>query len=145
ETAATLHDKLLSLGKQSLLTTLNIICSGNLQKEKQNNVEACYAHKINKTEALLDWTLPATVLEQKIRAFNPYPVAYFKLDGFFVRVWESVVLQNISHTAPGQIMQCGDEGIDISTGIHRLRLKKLQLPGKNPWLQKRFLMAIMRF
>jgi len=130
ETAATLHDKLLSLGAPALLTVLQKIFEGNIQREKQNEVDACYAKKITKAEARLDWKLSADALEKKIRAFNPFPVAYFDLDGCSVRVWKSIALRDISNAVPGTIIRSCHEGIDVSTGDHTLKLQTLQLPGK---------------
>jgi len=130
DTTVSLHDKLLALGGPALLTVLEKIENGVIQREKQNNDDACYAAKISKVEARIDWKLPATTLEQKIRAFNAFPVAYFDIEGHSVRIWEATILDDISKTIPGKIIQCSPQGIDISTGTNILRLKKLQLPGK---------------
>jgi methionyl-tRNA formyltransferase len=130
DTAASLHDKLMALGCPALLTVLQNIDNGNVQWEKQNGRDACYAAKITKTEARLNWKLPAPTLQQKIRAFNAFPVAYFECDGLSIRVWEATVLNETSTKTPGTIVNCSHHGIDISTGAHILRLKQLQLPGK---------------
>lgn len=132
DTAASLHDKLMALGGPALLTVLHDIDKGNIRREKQNDSDACYATKITKTEARLDWRLPAITLDQKIRAFNAYPVAYFDHEGSSIRVWESSVLQESSTKTPGTIVNCSQQGIDISTGTNILRLNRLQLPGKKP-------------
>lgn len=132
DTTTSLHDKLLALGGPALLAVLQNIDKGIIQREKQNNDNACYAAKINKPEARLEWKLPAATLEQKIRAFNPFPVAYFDLDGQAIRVWESAIVNETSNATPGTIVNSHHHGIDISTGTHLLRLKQLQLPGKKP-------------
>lgn len=130
DTASSLHDKLMALGSPALLTVLQHLEQGNAKGEKQNDTAACYAPKITKAEARLDWKLPAMALEQKIRAFNPFPVAYFESDGLNVRVWEATALEESSGTSPGTIVNGHSQGIDIATGTHILRLKQLQLPGK---------------
>lgn len=132
ETSTSLHDKLLALGGPALLDILQNIDNGSTDSQKQNSIDACYAAKINKAEARLDWHLPATTLERKIRAFIPFPVAYFEMDDHAIRVWESTLLNDDAKRVPGTIVKCNHEGIDISTGKNILRLKKLQLPGKKP-------------
>lgn len=130
DTTATLHDKLLALGGPALQTVLQKIHAATIQPQKQNDEDACYAAKITKAETRLDWTLPAVVLERKIRAFNPVPAVYFDLEGNSIRVLESAVIEKSSTTAPGTIVACSQDGIDIATATNILRLQKLQLPGK---------------
>jgi methionyl-tRNA formyltransferase len=132
DTTASLHDKLLDTGGSALCSVLEKIAEGSVSPEKQNSRDACYAAKISKSEAKIDWNLPSIVLERKVRAFIPFPVAYFDLDGQSVRVFESSALHESSQKIPGTIVQCSQQGIDISTGDNLLRLKKLQLPGGKP-------------
>jgi methionyl-tRNA formyltransferase len=124
DTAAMLHDKLATIGAEALLHTLNHLTE--IKGETQDESQVTYAHKIKKEEGLLDFSLTASELVLKIRAFNSWPVAFFD----DIRVWEAeVVERNVSHIAPGTILQASQQGIDVSTGNAVLRLLKLQLPG----------------
>jgi methionyl-tRNA formyltransferase len=109
-----------------LLTTLENI--KNLTAEKQNNALATYANKISKEEAELDWQSSAEELSRKIRAFNPWPVAYFYLNDVPVRVLQAMVIKNQTGQA-GEIVQVAKAGIDVATGSNVLRLQKIQFPG----------------
>jgi methionyl-tRNA formyltransferase len=130
DTAATLHDKLSVLGCSALNEVLQQINNHELQPKKQDNARASYAQKISKVEAKIDWTLPATVLEKKIRAFNPHPVAFFEIDSDPVRIWGAACLNENTSQLPGTILSLSKEGIRIATGNKILLLEKLQLPGK---------------
>jgi methionyl-tRNA formyltransferase len=127
DTTQTLHDRLASLGAEAILATLKQLSL--LTPEVQDHALANYAHKILKDEAVLDWKLTANELDQKIRAFNPWPVAQTTLDGQTVRIWAACVLEKTQQAQPGTIVHAASEGIDVATGKNMLRILKLQLPG----------------
>ena len=79
DTSATLHEKLAKLGADALIETLENLTT--ITPEPQDESKATYAHKISKEEAEIDWHTSAKELSQKIRAFDPWPVAFFKLGG----------------------------------------------------------------
>jgi methionyl-tRNA formyltransferase len=124
DTSASLHDKLAQLGAQALLSTLDQL--ETLAFCAQDNALVTYAHKIKKEEAQINWHLPALEIERMIRAFNPWPVAFF---GENIRVWNAVSLSVACQETPGTILQTTHEGIDVATGKNILRLQTLQLPG----------------
>lgn len=126
DTSASIHHYLATLGAEALLTTLANI--ENLSPAAQDSAMATYANKISKEEARLDWRTTAEELSRKIRAFNPWPVAYFKLEETPVRVWQAEVIENTSGQ-PGEIMRVAKKGIDIATASNGLRLQKIQFPG----------------
>lgn len=128
ETAGSLHDKLATLGASSLLKTLDQLLSGKIKAVKQDDSQASYAHKLEKQEAQLDWTLSAEQLDRQIRAFNPWPVAFFLVDDQTVRVWDAEIIDK--QGAAGTVLQANKNGVDIACGHNSLRLLKLQPPGK---------------
>ncbi len=133
ETAGTLHDKLATLGAESLLETLTAIAEGRATLEEQDESLVTYAEKISKAEAQIDWQRPAEIIERKIRAFNPVPVTHAELFDQNIRIWEAEVLDAESlpvKNLPGDILSLSREGCDIQTGKGILRIKSLQLPGK---------------
>lgn len=126
DTSASLHQYLSKLGADALLTTLGNIA--NILPEQQDNSLATYANKMTKEEAELDWHTPAEELLRKIHAFNPWPIAYFKLNTTPVRIWQAAVMAD-SLGQPGEIIGVSKSGLDIATGKNILRLQKIQFPG----------------
>ncbi len=141
ETGGQLHDRLAPLGAEALLTTLEKLQAGELQPEKQNDELACYAHKLDKKEAEIDWQQETLTIERMIRAFNPWPVAFSNVDGKPYRIWQAQVVEGSPSQAPGTVEQASAEGIDIATGNGLLRITMLQPPGKRVMAVKDFLNA----
>lgn len=143
--AADLHDQLAEIGPGLLLKVLDDLPQYQQAKSEQQEQGVTYAHKILKPEAQIDWAETATVLDRKIRAFNPFPVCYSLLPGRGkvedkaeserVRVWQARPIVSISpqakemDVAPGTILEASDEGILVSCGTGQLLLEKMQLPG----------------
>jgi methionyl-tRNA formyltransferase len=132
DTTASLHTRLLALGGPALGTVLQQIKTHHLKPEKQNNTHSCYAPKITKIEAKINWSAPASVIERKVRAFNPFPISFFEVNDSPVRVWKVRALTEPTTAQPGTILSCSKEGIQVATGEKILLLQQLQLSGKKP-------------
>ncbi|CAB1277298.1 methionyl-tRNA formyltransferase [Candidatus Nitrosacidococcus tergens] len=130
DTAATIHDHLAELGAESLLACLPMQVENKCSYTPQNEAQACYAPKITKEEAFLNWNQSAVLLDRKVRAFNPWPVAKIQIQDQVLKVWEATVLENSRLTPPGTILRADKLGIDIATGEGILRLLKIQPAGK---------------
>ena len=127
ETSATLHDKLAILGAQGILQTLAQL--PQLSAVAQPIEGVTYAAKIDKQEALIDWSLPATLLSQRIRAFDPFPGAHTLWQGQALKVWSALALPEKSDQSPGTVLQASEQGLDVACGQGLLRLTKIQKPG----------------
>lgn len=131
DTSASLYQKLAEIGPKALLETLARL--SQLPPQIQDDTQASYAKKLSKEEAKIDWHLSAEQLERNIRAFNPWPVAYFSLNDSNIKVYSADVV-NIDNSAidAGQIVKSDKQGILVATGKGYLLLTKLQLPSKKP-------------
>lgn len=130
ETSATLYDRLAEQGPSALLTALDKMTKGQLIAEDQDNAQANYAEKLSKREAHINWHQPAAQLERNVRAFNPWPVAYFKIADSNIKIWRASVCPLAHSAPPGTIITADKSGIVIATGEQGLRLEMLQFPGK---------------
>ena len=88
-----------------------------------------YAHKLDKAEARLDWSQPATALANKVRAFNPWPVAEAELSGERLRIHEARAIPLAHGQPPGAVLAATREGLDVACGEGVLRIRVLQRDG----------------
>ena len=126
DTGGSLHDKLAEAGVPALNQALNHIAAGTIEAIKQPD-ESSYAPKISKDELVIDWQQDAQTLAQKIRAFNPFPVAYTHLKGQRIKLWQVAVVEQQGEA--GQIIAADKKSIIVACGKNSLSLETLQLPG----------------
>nr|WP_231128955.1 methionyl-tRNA formyltransferase [Proteus hauseri] len=139
DTSASLYEKLAELGPKALTTTLDLITSGKIKAEKQDDNLANYAQKLSKEEAKIDWSLSAEQIERCIRAFNPWPMSFFMLDEQPVKVWKAQAIADNTAQPAGTILKADKTGIYIATGNGILNITELQPSGKKPMASADFL------
>ncbi len=127
DTTASLHDRLAALGGQ--LVVQGLAAPDALQRRPQPADGICYAHKIGKAEAAIDWALPAAVIERRLRAFDPFPGASFQLDGELVKLWRAACCAPVAGGPPGQVLVAADGLLRVACGSGALDLLQLQRPG----------------
>jgi methionyl-tRNA formyltransferase len=127
ETTGQLTVRLADLGGRLLVQALRSVSTLNAQP--QSAEEATYANKIDKSEAWLDWRLPAVALARKVRAYDPFPVAQARLDDVVIRVWRASAEVRGASADPGTILAAGPAGIEVACGQGSLRLIELQRSG----------------
>lgn len=130
ETGGELHDRLAELGARTLSDALALTSMGmRLQPVVQAEEGVTYAHKLDKAEARLDWQSSATTLANKVRAFNPWPMADAMLAGERLRIHSAIAVPLARAVAPGEIVQADRYGIDIACADGALRIRTLQREG----------------
>lgn len=139
DTGQTIHDRLAGDGAEALLKTLDLLKQNDLEPDPQDERLACYAHKLNKAEAEIDWSQSAKKIDQTIRAFNPWPVAYTHYNGKPLRLFMSSIKDGSIDQPAGTVLSESPEGIKIATGEGTLNLTQLQLPGKKAMHVRDFL------
>jgi len=131
DTAASLHDRLALVGGELLVQTLAALEQGRVRPQPQDNALACYAPKLTKQEAQIDWRRSALVLHRKVRALNPNPIATTTWNGEVLRLWDVGPMDPNAHAGepPGTVVALVRDGIRIATGEGILTLQRLQAPG----------------
>ena len=131
DTSASLHDKLAPLGARLMVQALQQAAEGTLQPLPQTVTGVSYAHKIEKQEAPIDWTQAATLIAQRIRAFNPFPGASTTLHGETLKLWMAHVAPGTPPAAAacGSILAVAPEGIAVAALNSIVTITELQRPG----------------
>jgi methionyl-tRNA formyltransferase len=125
DSAARLHDKLATLGARLIVEALGQL---PMPLVPQPESGATYARKVEKSEAPLDWRLPAIQLSHQVRAFNPAPGATTSFAGTIIKVWGAHA-QAAGRDEPGTIIAAERSGILVACGDGALRLTELQKAG----------------
>jgi methionyl-tRNA formyltransferase len=128
-----LENKLIEESSQLLIETLPKWIAGKIQPREQNHSQATLCKIIKKEDARINFNEPAAAIERKIRAFNPWPGAYFETKGKKFKILEADVLTNeaIKEKNPGDIF-CFDKKLAVQCGQGVLIIKKIQPESKNP-------------
>lgn len=138
ETTASLHDRVATLGAQMMVRAL--AHPETLSATAQPLEGITYAHKIEKSEAVIQWNHDAAQIARQVRAFDPFPVAQTNFQGETFKVWAaqelsmsemadvSSLASSTSATA-GQVLAVSEQGIVVACGHGMLRLTQLQRPG----------------
>lgn len=132
-TGGDLHDRLAIQGANALIHVLDNLDNGSLQATAQPDEGVTYAAKLSKAEAELDFSQPAEQLARKIRAFNPWPVAWCALGSDRLRLlMASVEPGEQPACPPGTLLAHGEDHLRIACGTQGqevLCVSRAQLPG----------------
>lgn len=127
DSAASLHDRLAEAGARLLIDTLPDLLAGRIAPRAQPEAGACYAAKIGKHEAALDFRRPASELGRRLRAFDPFPGGVMTVEGTAIKLWRAEVLARPG--TPGLISQVDGHGVVIGCGEGSLCVTELQKAG----------------
>jgi methionyl-tRNA formyltransferase len=127
DTGGSLHDRLADIAPEILLEALRLLSAGKAPRISQDSTHATYAPKLNREDGRIDWYESAEAIERKIRAFNPWPGAFMKLDHQNLKIFSASVVD--LNGQPGQILRSQNELV-VSAGKGALSLDDVQLEGK---------------
>jgi len=135
ETAGELEGRLSEIGAHLLIDTLDALAESTLAYLPQKEEEATFAPVIRKRDARIEWSAPADSIVRRIRAFNPWPVAFTLSGGKVMRLFRARVsggedARRGIPERPGEILQAGPEGVRVACGEGtRLEILEIQLEG----------------
>ena len=140
DTAQTLHDRLAQMGAACIVEVLQGLeesGAASLNPVKQDDEAACYAAKLQKSEAAIDWRQDAAQIDRAIRAFHP---AQARFNDTVLKIWQAQVCPG--HGQPGEVLSVDKSGILVACGKDALRLVQLQRPGGRAQPAVQFLQAM---
>jgi methionyl-tRNA formyltransferase len=137
DSTGTLEKRLAAAGARLLAETLDPWLDRRVEAAPQDDSLATYAPQLTRADARLDWSQPAVELWRRVRAFNPWPVAFTTWRGEELRIWEAWPLPG-GHGAPGEVLAAerlpadagGEETFSVHTGSGRLAIKTVQRQGR---------------
>ncbi len=136
DTAGTLSEKLSLLGSRMIVTALQLLASGNLVPTAQDASQATLAPLLKKENGIIDWTLSAVEIRNRVRGFSPWPGAYSFLDG---KIHKILAAEAASGTGEAGLLYVREKNIlEIGTGSGLLRVLNIQPEGKKPMTAAEF-------
>jgi len=140
DTAGSLHDKLATLGGRCIVEALDALQADQIRPVPQSDLGVTYAKKIDKREAVIDWSDAAAKIERQVRAFDPFPIANTSWRGESLRVWRASAVAQESGP-PGRI-EATAGGILVGCGSGALLIQELQRAGGKRMLAADFLRGV---
>ncbi len=141
ETGGSLFDKLAETGASLCVQTISEIEEGNIKPVKQDDSCSSYAKMLKKELGQIDFSESAENIERLVRALNPWPSAYTKLDGEMLKLWETEVVQEDSESDAGMITDVSKDYFTVSCGKGQLKVLSLQKNGKKRMTTHDFLLG----
>jgi methionyl-tRNA formyltransferase len=127
DTTQTLHDALSQTGADLMVQAMaQLEAAGSLPATPQDESLVTYAHKLEKSEAAIDWQKSALEVSRQVRAFNPFPVAQGVLKGEVCRIWMATAKDG--EAKAGEIVSVHD-GVTVGCGNGLLHITEMQAPG----------------
>jgi methionyl-tRNA formyltransferase len=147
DTTGTLTQRLAVEGADLLIETLPPYAAGTLRPQPQDASLASYVSTVKKEDGLIDWSLPAEQIWRRVRAYNPWPGAFTRLDGAMLHVWEAWPLAEEGAESPGTVLPAPspldegarDAGFVVQTGDGILAVLQVQKEGRRVLSAKDFL------
>lgn len=128
ETSGSLFDKLMALGAETILETLDELEKGNLTPIKQGDSPTAYAKMLTKAMGLIDFTRSAKELDCFVRGMDPWPSAYTLLAGKTLKLWKVRAVEKSGKA--GSVIEIGKESFTIACGEGAIEVLEVQLEGK---------------
>lgn len=128
DTTGSLSEKLMELGADLVVQTISRIMEQSVNHVSQDADRATNTRLLKKKDGQIDWNRTATEIDRLIRAMNPWPIAFFDLEGESIKVWDAEPVSG--EGACGRVMAVNKDGLTIGTKTGLIVLKQLQAPGK---------------
>ena len=140
ETSDDVERDLADLGATLLMKVVDDMAAGTAVEEPQDDMLSTYAARLTKEEGLVDWTLPAVYIHNRVRGLYPWPHAYSYMDGERLILLRTRVDPAPTSAMPGTVVDVSSDGIDVATGHSgRIAIEQLQPEGRRAMSTRDFL------
>lgn len=129
DTAGSLHDKLMVVGAELLIETLEKIEKGEIKPQKQDDSKATYAPMMDKELGHINWDKSAREVFNLIRGVTPWPSAYFYYDDLMIKVWRCELIEGGKNDVAGKIVDVSKDGVKVTCREGIIVLKEVQKQG----------------
>jgi methionyl-tRNA formyltransferase len=126
DTAGTLAPRLAELGGRLLIDTIAQLKAGTLMSKKQDDEQATMAPLLKKEDGLIDWTMHAASLANRVRGLSPWPGAYTFFGEERWNIWKAVSNVGVTTDTPGTIVAVNKQAIVVATGDGLLDIREIQ-------------------
>jgi methionyl-tRNA formyltransferase len=140
ETSDVVERGLADLGAPLLLKVIDDLAAGTAVEEPQDEALSTYAARLSKDEGLVDWTLPASAIHNRVRGLHPWPHAYTYLDSERLILLRTRVEHSPASGEPGTIVAVSNDAVHVATGgSGHVAIEQLQVEGKRPMKTRDYL------
>ena len=140
ETSDVIEHDLAELGADLLVSVVGQIDAGVHREELQDFMLCSYAPRLTKEEGLIDWTLPASYIHNRVRGLYPWPHAYTYLNGVRLIILQTHVEDALTDAPPGTIVTASRDSLHVATGHQEcIAIDRVQLEGGKPLDVREFL------
>lgn len=134
ENAGSLHDRLMEMGGQTVIKTLELIANQQVQTVQQpENADLKTAYKLNKENCKINWQQNAKTIHNQIRGLSPYPAAWCFIKDqeqeWNVKIYESEIITE-NHTLPAGTILTDKNSLKVAVNDGFINIKNIQFPGK---------------
>ncbi len=128
-TTEQLLPQLADMGAAAMIEVITQIEQGLITALPQDDAASCYAPKVSKADAIIDWQQSAEQVVRVVNAYNPWPTAQTMLDEQVLKVWLATAESKTHDKPPGTVLSCNKTGLLVAAGQGVVRISEIQLPG----------------
>jgi len=140
----TLSLKLSNIGAELVVESINRYHDGTLTPTLQDNKLVTLAPKIKKEDYIIDWNQDVFTVNNKVRAFSPYPGAYTVIDNKRLKIFQATANKGIDYNETGKIINLSKEYFEVTCSHGSLKIYEIQIEGKKRMSSKDFMMGFQR-
>jgi len=126
DTAGTLAPRLADVGGRLLVETLRRLKAGTLTPERQDDAQATMAPLLKKEDGLIDWTLSAVEIANRVRGLSPWPGAYTFVNGERWTLWRVQASDESTRATPGIVTKVAKDRLEVATGGGTIHIIDIQ-------------------